>query len=638
LPEIRNPNLDHQGSGGGGGGDMRSLLTFTFLALALFLSFQYFKPKDNTPAPVQPHQQQAAQPAAPTSGAGPAAAGPAAAGAATTSQTAAVPAGKRSGRRAAAEGKPAQPATPTLEAKAETETTVENELYKIVFTNRGGQVKHWILKKYKDTSGKPLDMVQPQLAEKFGLPLSLFTYEPALTSQLNSALYEASATGTLLAPGKLTFHYEQNGLDVVKTFGFNSSYVIDVETKVLRNGVPVRALVCWPAGLGDMEEFLPASATRNQMPTPSEIVWSLSGKQTTIASKKVSGDSTFDAPYDFAAVSDLYFAAAFLPDAPARTTVVTLHHAVDIPSDLSNPSSTKKPDSVLGLAIGDTSGDTRLRLFTGPKATNVLASVHAMGDNGKPDGPSLESLIQYGWWTVLAKPLYIALRWLKNVLGAGPYSWGWSIIIITFIFNMVLLPTRFMMMKSSLKMMRIQPKVEGIKKRYASLKLNDPKRTEMNAEMMALYKEEGVNMYGSCLPMLLQMPLFFAYYRVLLNAVELRQAHWFWLPDLSAPDPTHILPALIIVTMFLTQYITPSPGMDPTQRRMMAIVMPIFMGFILWHYASGLALYWITGNLIMLAIQVYINSSSLGREMHELAARRAQKKSPGKGGTGTARA
>ncbi len=127
-----------------------------------------------------------------------------------------------------------------------------------------------------------------------------------------------------------------------------------------------------------------------------------------------------------------------------------------------------------------------------------------------------------------------------------------------------MLPTRFMMMKSSLKMMRIQPKVEAIKKRYAHLKINDPKRAEMNTEMMALYKTEGVNMYGSCLPMLPQMPLFFAYFRVLQNAVELRQAHWFWLTDLSAPDPLHILPILIILTMFLTQYITPSPGMDPS--------------------------------------------------------------------------
>jgi YidC/Oxa1 family membrane protein insertase len=183
-----------------------------------------------------------------------------------------------------------------------------------------------------------------------------------------------------------------------------------------------------------------------------------------------------------------------------------------------------------------------------------------------------------------------------------------------------------MMMRSSLKMMRIQPKVEALKKRYAHLKMNDPKRAEMNTEMMALYKTEGVNMYGGCLPMLLQMPLFFAYFRVLQNTVELRQAHWAWLSDLSAPDPLHILPIIIIVTMFVTQFITPSPGMDPNQRRMMAIMMPVIFGFTLWHYASGLALYWGTGNLINLAMQLGINQSRIGKEMHDIAAKRAAKK------------
>ncbi len=179
---------------------------------------------------------------------------------------------------------------------------------------------------------------------------------------------------------------------------------------------------------------------------------------------------------------------------------------------------------------------------------------------GSPTGPSLESLIQFGWMTVIAKPLYLVLRFMVR---HGIPNWGWAIIIFTVLFNLVLLPTRLMMTKSSLKMMRIQPKVDAIKKRYANLKMNDPKRNEMNAEMMALYKTEGVNMYGGCLPMLLQMPFFFAYFRVLQNAVELRQAHWYWLPDLSQPDPTHVLPIFVIVTMFFTQYITPSPGMDP---------------------------------------------------------------------------
>lgn len=607
MPEIKNPNLESQSPGGrgGGGGDFRSLITFMVLAVTLLLAFQYFKPKQESPAPSTQNQSAQSAPA-----------GSVPSGAADTATTA----------PAAASTTAAAAATPAITAASESETVVENELFRIVFTNRGAQVKHWVLKKFKDTAGKPLDLVQPQLAEKFGLPLSFFTYESALTTQLNQALYQPSTTGTLLAPGTLTFRYVQNGLDVVKTFTFDSSYVIGVETSVRRNGSPVRALVRWPAGLGDMEEFLPASATRATVLTQSQIVTSIADKQTSTAAAKVSGNATSEQPYEFAALTDLYFAAAFLPDVPAQTTLVTFHNSFDVASDLGNPNSAKKPDSVIGLAVGDTSGATRLRLFVGPKQTDILKTIHVAGADGKFDGPTLEPLIQYGMWTILAKPLYLALRWLHNLLPPGPYNWGWAIIIVTLVFNIVLLPTRIMMMKSSLKMMRIQPKVEAIKKRYANLKATDPKRTEMNAEMMALYKTEGVNMYGGCLPMLLQTPLFFAYYRVLLYAVELRQAHWFWLTDLSAPDPKYILPGLIIVTMFLVQYITPSPGMDPTQRRMLAFVMPIFMGFILLHYASGLALYWITGNFINLAIQIGINQSSMGKEMHAIAARRAAKK------------
>jgi YidC/Oxa1 family membrane protein insertase len=607
LPEIRNPNLESQGSGGGGtgGGDFRSLILFTFLALAALMVYQYFqKPTASQPAAQNQQVQQQAQ----QQGAQP--------GAAAPSQGSAASAVRAAGPVA------------SITASTETTTTIENEKFRITFTNKGAQVEHWILKGFKDSGGQPLDMVQEQASSRFGLPLSLFTYDNGLTTQLNTVLYQASATGQLVAPNSVTFHYAAGGLDVVKTFSFDTTYVVGVHVQVKRDGVPVRALLAWPAGLGDMEELQTAGGKRTSFlaHTDSQLAWSIDGKQDTTAAKKVSGDATFDQPYEYAAVMDLYFAAAFLPEAPSRATVVTLHHTIDLPGTLSDPNSAKKPADVIGIAVGDQSGDTRLRLYTGPKETSILNSVHAIGADGKPTGEALSSLIQYGWWGILAKPLYLALRALHNMLGPGKYNWGWAIIIVTTIFNVVLLPTRIWTMKSSLKMMRIQPRLDGIKKKYANLKINDPKRAEMQAEQMAIMKEEGVNMYGGCLPMLLQMPLFFAYYRVLLNAVELRQAHWFWLTDLSMADPLHLLPILIIGTMFLVQFITPSPGMDPAQRRMMAIMMPAIMGFTLWYYASGLALYWITGNIINLIMQVAINRSKIGKEMHEIAARRAAKK------------
>lgn len=606
MPEFQNPNVQSPGSpgGGSGGGSMQSLLVFMFLAVAVFLGFQYFqKPKPETPAPSEPAKTQASTPQ------------PSASSPAPQSPAAKAPSASTAS------------STPAVVASSETETAVENANYRIVFSNRGAVVKHWILKDshYKDsTRTHQLDMVQQQASQHFGFPLSLYTYESALTTQLNQALYKPSATGVLQAPNTLSFHYAQNGVDVVKTFHFDSSYVIGVDVQVTRNGQPVRALLAWPAGLGDMEEFQGRSAIPGLSRTPSMFAWSLAGKQDTLDARKVSNDATLDGDYQYAAAADLYFTAAFLPDAPQRATVVTLHNTVPLPTDPANPNSEKKPADVIGLAVGDTSGDTRLRLYAGPKQMDIISSIHTIGPDGTQNGPTLESLIQFGSWLgVIAKPLFLALRFVYE---HGIPAWGWAIILVTATFNLILLPTRFMMMKSSLKMMRIQPEVDKIKRKFANLKATDPKRAEMNAEMMALYKEHGVNMYGGCLPMLIQMPLFFAYFRVLENAVELRQAHWFWLHDLSAPDPLYILPILIIVTMFLTQFITPSPGMDPTQRKMMAFIMPLIFGFTLLHYASGLALYWCTSNIINLAIQLSINNSHIGKEMHAIAAKRAAKK------------
>jgi YidC/Oxa1 family membrane protein insertase len=621
LAEFNNPNLQAPGGGGGSGGDMRGLISMTLLALVVLLGFQFMtKPKPATTAPAAqtPAQTKAQQQPA---------------------QPASTPAKTTQPQPAAGAAQSPPVATPVIAASDVAKTTVENANLKIVFTNRGAQVEHWILKgsQYKDhpgEGGQQLDLVNSRTTA-FGLPLSLFTYEPELTKQLNEALYQvsvsgaASPTGVLQAPGSLTFHYAANGLDVVKTFHFDLSYVVTAEVQVKRNGAPVRALLAWPGGLGDQTEPMHFANGK--------FAWSLDGKDDSLSPNPsgflfwsypgVSGGATLDQPYDFVAVSDLYFAAAFLPDAPARLTVVTLHNAIELSTDPSDPNSQKRPAEVLGLAVGDTSGLTRVRLFAGPKETDVLKAIRSTGADGKPTGPSLEPLTQFGWLTIIAKPLYLALRYLRGLLGPGINNWGWAIIIVTVIFNLLMLPTRFMMMKSSLKMMRIQPKVEAIKQRYKNLKATDPKKAEMNAEMMALYKAEGVNMYGSCLPLLIQMPLFFAYYRVLLNAVELRQAQWFWLTDLSAPDPKYILPILIIVTMFLVQFLTPSPGMDPAQRKMMAIMMPAIFGFTMLHFASGLALYWGTGNVINLVIQMGINQSNIGKEMHEIAARRAAKKS-----------
>lgn len=620
MPEIHNPNLQSQGPGGGSGGDMRSTMAFIVLAILLFFGYQYFfTPKQHeTPQPAQSQTQPEQTQKAPSAAAAPA----------------------QTNARAAKASKPAAAAAqPAIAARSETETTVENELYKIVLSNRGGQILHWYLKKYNDANGKPLDIVQPEMAKKFGYPLSFFTYDESLTKQLDQALYQVSvsggqhaANGSLLAPASITFRYAENGLDAVKTISFDTSYVISVSAEVKRDGSPVRSLISWPAGLGDMDEFAGSSLGSSLARTitfasaSAKFAWAIDGKDDSLKMSKVSNHATFTEPYNYAAVTDLYFAAAFMPADPQNTTVVTLHNSVQLPTSPGQTNGKTKSADVLGMAMGSTTGADHLRLFAGPKETDVLASIHSMTAEGKPDGPSLSPLIQFGWFSIIAKPLYIWVRWLRNLLGPGINNWGWAIVIVGIILNMVTLPTRIMMTKSSLKMARIQPKVDALKRKYANLKFNDPKKTEMNAEMMRLYKTEGVSMYGGCLPMLIQLPLLYAIYEVLENAIELRQAHWYWVPDLSGPDPLYILPILYIFTMFLVQYISPSPGMDASQRRMMAFVMPIMFGFFMLHFPAGLSLYWMVGNLISLVIQIWINNSSLGKELHEIAARRAAKK------------
>jgi len=510
----------------------------------------------------------------------------------------------------------AKAAADAVVAAGESTTVVENELYRITFSNRGGQAVSWILKKYKDDDGKPLDLVNQKAAAKLGFPLSLWTYDADLRSRLAQALYVPSATGTLNAPATLTFTYFNGGLEVKKVFTFDSTYVLHVELTASQNGSPVTALVSWPGGFGD-QETLPDYA-QSQFDTMQ------GGKDDRQAAKKVVGGGTLPGPFEWAGVSDLYFAAIFLPDAPPQTLLVGLHDAIDIPRH----GKTDQTDSasVLGAAMGSTSGHTSLRLFAGPKVLDVLGSVRATANGGQA-GPNLEAVVNFGYMGIIAKPLFLALRWIHEHIVS---NWGWAILVLTLVINVAMLPTRIQMMKSALKMQRIQPEMNAIKEKFKKYKTTDPRRADMNKEMFDLQKREGVNMFGGCLPMLVQWPLLFAFYRMLLNTIELRQAPWMWLHNLAAPDPLHILPIFFIVTMFLVQYLTPSPGMDPAQQKMMAFTMPVFFGFMTWNLSSGLALYWAFGNVINVIQQAVMNRTGMGKQMRDIAAKRAAKKGGGR--------
>ncbi len=589
MAEIQNPNQQ----GGGGGQDFRSLYGFMIVFVLVIAAFYIFEPKKTQQQP-EPSQQKA-QTAQNSAATAPSPATPSAPSPATTTAAATH----------------TVPAANTVQATSESETVVENELYRITFTNRGAAVKSWVLKKYKDDSQKKLlDLVNPDAAAKFGLPLSLWAYDAGLKGRLNSALYVPSSTGTLSTPGTLSFDYSDGGLTVRKTFHFDTSYVVGADVSVMQNGAPVTALLAWPSGLGDQ--------TTLQGYAAATVDTSESGKTDQIAAKKVAGGDTLHGSFDYAGVSDLYFAAIFMPNTPSDTSLVTLHESLPIPKNPAHPDPNAVDQApLLGAALGANSGPLSTRLFVGPKLLDLLESIHTA------DGASLEPVVSFGWWGWIAKPMLLVLRFFVN---HGIPNWGWAILVLTLILNLAMLPTRFMMMKSSLKMQRIQPQIEAIKAKYAKYKTTDPRRQEMNKEMFDLQRKEGVNMFGGCLPMLLQYPLLFGFYRMLMYAIELRQAHWLWLPDLSAPDVLHVLPIFVIVSMFLSQFFTPSPGMDQSQQRMMAFMMPAVFGVMMWNIGSGVALYWAGSNLLGVAQQVVMNRTSMGREMRAIAVKRAAKK------------
>ncbi|HWY32035.1 MAG TPA: membrane protein insertase YidC [Candidatus Acidoferrum sp.] len=520
---------------------------------------------------------------------------------------------------ATSQGPSAQPTIPPLHAGAtkqatsESETVVENGLYRITFSNRGAQVKSWILKKYDDDRGQPLDLVNNLAAEKYGYPLSLWTYDETQRDKLNSALYLGSSSGAVKTPATITFEYADGDVAVRKSFSFDYTYAVRVEASVVSKGSQLAAYPAWPAGFGDEASLSSYHA--------SQIEYQYNNNTERLAIKKINGGNTLHMPFNWAGVTDQYFAAVFLPDDSQNSALVTLRNPLNVPKNTKNPNPQDTAVAeVLGAAVGNPRGPTVARLYVGPKALATLESVPVPSIVGADQ--DLRGLINFGFWTVIARPLFLWLRWIEGILG----NWGWAICIQTLIINLALMPLRISSMKSALKMQKIQPQMNSIKEKYKKYGMRDPRRQEMNTEIGELMKREGVSPVGGCLPLAIQMPFLFAYYGMLGSALDLRHASWLWVHDLSSPDPWHILPIGIFLSMLFMQRMTPQAGMDPSQQKMMNVMMPVMMGFLSWNFASGLCLYWSEGNLIAIAQQAVMNRTGLGREMREMAAKRARKK------------
>lgn len=239
----------------------------------------------------------------------------------------------------------------------------------------------------------------------------------------------------------------------------------------------------------------------------------------------------------------------------------------------------------LDVAPGQT-GASAMRLYAGPQEQEKLKSL----------APGLEHVVDYGWLTVLAYPLFVLLNWLEDMVK----NWGVAIILLTVIIKLVFYPLSAASYKSMAQMRKLAPRLQNLKERYGE------DRQKMHEAMMKIYQEEKINPLGGCLPILVQIPVFIALYWVLLSAVELRQAPFaLWINDLSEPDPYYVLPLIMAATMFIQQKLSPTPP-DPVQAKVM-MIMPIAFSVFFFFFPAGLVLYWLVNNVLSILQQWRIN-------------------------------
>jgi len=219
--------------------------------------------------------------------------------------------------------------------------------------------------------------------------------------------------------------------------------------------------------------------------------------------------------------------------------------------------------------------------------------------------PPLNGLVSFGWLEIIADPIFHGLKWLHKYIP----NWGWAIVVLTLVINMLLFPLRISSYKTTMKMQRVAPEIKAIQERYKKYSMRDPRKAEMNKEVMAVYQREGINPVGGCFQMFLQMPIWFGLNRAIQNAIELRHAHWFgWITDLSSRDPYYILPIFMGLSMYVVSKMTPMTATDPQQQMMMKI-MPISMAgiFMISPISSGLAVYILTSSVVGVVQQWYLN-------------------------------
>ncbi|MCX6551014.1 MAG: membrane protein insertase YidC [Acidobacteria bacterium] len=463
------------------------------------------------------------------------------------------------------------------------DTVIEAGTVRAVFSNRGGVLTSWRLKRFKDKAGKLVDLVPQTLADA-ARPFSIDTGNAAVDARANGALFRVDGGGATRDPKTgvyvLAFEYrETGGLAIRKTFAVDPArYTINLAADASVGGAPANLGIVMGPSPGDAET---GEVSRYLMGARALLY--REGKVERHDAAALVNQPTFEGQLRWAGVDDHYFMSAALLGTNAgridyRPLVV--------------PDSQGKPlHTFVSYAVNPQGQGVNTTFFLGPKEFDLLKSV---------DGELVRS-IDYGMFAFIVVPLLRALVGINTYIG----NYGWSIIALTFLINLAIFPLRHKSVVSMRKMQALQPEIKAIQDRYGKLKATDPQKQKMNEELMGLYKQRGVNPASGCVPMLLTMPILFAFYSMLAYSIELRGAPFgLWITDLSVYDPFYVAPVLTGITMLVQQRMTPQTATDPMQQKMFMMMPVIFTVMFLWA-PSGLNIYWLVNNVLAIGQQYF---------------------------------
>jgi YidC/Oxa1 family membrane protein insertase len=539
------------------------VILFLILALAIILGYDYLLKQMGVIPPPQPEEQPATEPGRGATG--------------TSEPTTISPSSKMAPNqpgpaRGRGEASPIPSDTNVAIPSDELEVEVQTELYRAVFTNRGGAIKSWELKRYMTSQDRPHPIQLMYTGGAFRKPLTLQTDDSALSTRFSEGLYRIERDFTTLdaahPQGLLTFTSQdpRTGIRVIKQLTFrHDSYIVDVaiKTEGITGNIGVTlgtnfGIVEW--GEGFIGLIGPATLVEGKIEKDTP--------ETELERKGAVG---------WVALQDKYFLSVLIPTEASAAVVK------------------KEGDKLVSAGVrfpapAQGSGHASFQFYAGPKEFNTLKSMNV----------GLEDTIDFGWfiygsWSIVkavAKPLFYVLRSIYDFT----HNYGVAIILLTIGIKLLFVPLQYKSYKSMKDMQQVQPKVVALQAKYKD------DRERLNRELIKLYRDHKVNPVGGCLPMLLQMPAFVALFNILYMTIDLRQAPFvLWITDLSVQDPYYVLPVIMGASMVVQQKIMPTT-MDPTQAKIM-LLLPGFMTLLFLTFPSGLVLYWLTNNVITISQQ-----------------------------------